>query len=179
MVSIPGLQLSGLPRQLRPGGGVYRHVRPYDYSWAPARRAGRAGGIAAGTGDVGSGVTTRPPSRRRADGLERPHPSRFAPDAARGDVGYEAAMAAHAAAVAAGEAGYLDPRSGLFVLTAPYLAGRGWCCENGCRHCPFVGADGPEPADGAEPAERAEPADGAEPDDGCEPDAQSQGSSWR
>lgn len=48
--------------------------------------------------------------------------------------------AAHDAAVAAGEPGYLDPDSGLFVLTAAYLADRGTCCGSGCRHCPY-GAD--------------------------------------
>jgi hypothetical protein len=47
-------------------------------------------------------------------------------------------LAAHDAAVAEGANGYLDPASGLFVLTASFLAGRGWCCENGCRHCPYV-----------------------------------------
>ena len=45
--------------------------------------------------------------------------------------------AAHDAAVAAGEAGYLDPDTGLFVLTATYLRDRGHCCGNGCRHCPY------------------------------------------
>ena len=43
----------------------------------------------------------------------------------------------HDAAVAAGEAGYIDPDTGLFVLTAAYLADRGHCCGNGCRHCPY------------------------------------------
>jgi hypothetical protein len=47
-------------------------------------------------------------------------------------------LAAHEAALVAGEAGYLDPGSGLFVMTAAYLARRGWCCGRGCRHCPFV-----------------------------------------
>jgi hypothetical protein len=46
-------------------------------------------------------------------------------------------QAAHDAAVAAGEAGYLDPDTGLFVLTAQYLLDRGHCCGNGCRHCPY------------------------------------------
>ena len=46
-------------------------------------------------------------------------------------------VAAHDAAVAAGEAGYIDPESGLFVLTAAYLADRGACCAQGCRHCPY------------------------------------------
>ena len=45
--------------------------------------------------------------------------------------------AAHLAAVRAGEPGYLDPDTGLFVLTAITLAARGRCCGEGCRHCPY------------------------------------------
>jgi hypothetical protein len=26
---------------------------------------------------------------------------------------------------------------GLMVLTAEYLLRRGYCCGNGCRHCPY------------------------------------------
>lgn len=26
---------------------------------------------------------------------------------------------------------------GLMVLTGRYLLDRGYCCENGCRHCPY------------------------------------------
>jgi hypothetical protein len=26
---------------------------------------------------------------------------------------------------------------GLLVFTAQYLLKRGFCCKNGCRHCPF------------------------------------------
>lgn len=47
-------------------------------------------------------------------------------------------LAAHDAALAAGEPMYRDPVSGLFVLTAGYLADRGSCCTRGCRHCPYV-----------------------------------------
>jgi len=47
-------------------------------------------------------------------------------------------VAAHEIALDAGEAGYLDPVSGLFVLTAKFLADRGTCCARGCRHCPYV-----------------------------------------
>lgn len=47
-------------------------------------------------------------------------------------------LAAHEHALDAGDAGYLDPVSGLFVLTARFLADRGYCCERGCRHCPYV-----------------------------------------
>lgn len=44
---------------------------------------------------------------------------------------------AHDAAAAAGEPGYLDPATGLFVMTASPLRERGYCCDNGCRHCPY------------------------------------------
>jgi RAB protein geranylgeranyltransferase component A len=27
--------------------------------------------------------------------------------------------------------------AGLMVLTAPYLLKRGYCCQNGCRNCPY------------------------------------------
>jgi hypothetical protein len=46
-------------------------------------------------------------------------------------------VAAHDAAIASGEPGYIDPTTGLFVLTAAYLADRGTCCDQGCRHCPY------------------------------------------
>jgi len=74
---------------------------------------------------------------RRADWQE-PRLDRLALDAP----GRERILAAHEDAMAAGEAGYLDPTSGLFVLTASYLADRGWCCGEGCRHCPYDLGDG-------------------------------------
>jgi hypothetical protein len=73
--------------------------------------------------------------------VSRPKPDRLPPDHPR----YGEIMAAHDAAVAAGDAGYPDPDSGLFVLTAAYLAARDGCCGRGCRHCPYP-AD-PNPAD--------------------------------
>ncbi len=27
--------------------------------------------------------------------------------------------------------------NGLFVFTAEYLKRRGYCCQSGCRHCPY------------------------------------------
>jgi hypothetical protein len=45
--------------------------------------------------------------------------------------------AAHEAATRAGEDGYFDPMSGLFVMTAAYHLRRGACCDSGCRHCPY------------------------------------------
>ncbi len=52
--------------------------------------------------------------------------------------GYEDILDAHDAAMDRGDAGYLDPKTGLFVMTAAFHAQRGTCCTNGCRHCPFV-----------------------------------------
>jgi hypothetical protein len=66
--------------------------------------------------------------------LTEPHPARLALD----DPARAVLMAAHAAALEAGEPGYLDPDTGLFVLTAGFLAARGTCCGRGCRHCPYV-----------------------------------------
>jgi hypothetical protein len=66
--------------------------------------------------------------------LTEPHPSRLPPD----QPGRDELLAAHTVALEAGEAGYLDPRTGLFVLTAGFLAARGTCCGRGCRHCPYV-----------------------------------------
>jgi Family of unknown function (DUF5522) len=67
--------------------------------------------------------------------LADPHPSRLRANAP----GRAEILAAHDAALAADEPGYLDPITGLFVFTAAYLAARGTCCDSGCRHCPFTG----------------------------------------
>ncbi len=69
----------------------------------------------------------------RAGGLDEPHPSRFSVD----EPTYDDCMAAHRLAVAAGQGGYIDPFSRLFVMTAPQLAERP-CCEQRCRHCPWI-----------------------------------------
>lgn len=64
-----------------------------------------------------------------------PHPDRFGP----GDgPGFVAAMEAHHEAMMRSQAGYFDPATGLFVQTARTLWDRGSCCEQGCRHCPYV-----------------------------------------
>jgi hypothetical protein len=54
------------------------------------------------------------------------------------DPNYSAIMAAHGAAQSTQNAGYLDPFTGLFVMTANHHMERGWCCGRGCRHCPFA-----------------------------------------
>jgi hypothetical protein len=49
----------------------------------------------------------------------------------------DVARAAHDDAVTLGEPHYVDPETGFFVFTAPYLVERGHCCGSGCRHCPY------------------------------------------
>ncbi|GAC1611578.1 MAG: hypothetical protein NVS3B26_25850 [Mycobacteriales bacterium] len=76
--------------------------------------------------------------------LGQPAPSRLA----RNDPLRGAVLAAHDEALRAGAASYRDPVTGLLVLTAAWLADRGTCCGNGCRHCPYLD----EPAGGDAPA---------------------------
>ena len=66
--------------------------------------------------------------------LRQPHPRRLPPDHPQ----HAAIIAAHDAALASGEAGYIDPVTGLFVLSAGFLAARARCCGRGCRHCPYL-----------------------------------------
>lgn len=47
----------------------------------------------------------------------------------------------HAQALDEGRPTYIDPVSGFDVFTADFLARRGACCDSGCRHCPYVGAE--------------------------------------
>ena len=32
---------------------------------------------------------------------------------------------------------YIDKESGLMIFTEEYHLKRGYCCESGCRHCPY------------------------------------------
>lgn len=67
---------------------------------------------------------------------DQPAPSRL--DPARRD--RAEILARHARACEAGLSTYLDPATGFTVLTADYLAERGYCCDQGCRHCPWTPA---------------------------------------
>ena len=40
---------------------------------------------------------------------------------------------------------YYVNEKGLVVFTAKYLLERGYCCGNGCRHCPYNYEAVPEP----------------------------------
>eukprot|EP00906_Rhabdomonas_costata_P002496 RCo003946 len=62
---------------------------------------------------------------------------------------------AHARAMAAGEMGYFDPETGLFVFTALQHLNRGYCCGSGCRHCPYDHVNTPEKIAAAEAAAAA------------------------
>lgn len=66
--------------------------------------------------------------------LDQPAASRLPPDHPR----HDEVLQAHAAAIQAEKPTYADPDTGLLVLTAAWLADRGTCCGNGCRHCPYV-----------------------------------------
>ena len=66
--------------------------------------------------------------------LARPSHARLPPD----DPDYAEICAVHQAALERGEPGYLDPHSGLYVMTAAVHVERGFCCGRGCRHCPYV-----------------------------------------
>ena len=69
--------------------------------------------------------------------IARPHPDRLSRDHPQ----YEQILAAHTAAVLGDVDGYIDPASGHWVFTARYLDERGHCCEQGCRHCPWIARD--------------------------------------
>ena len=66
--------------------------------------------------------------------LTQPHSKRLSPS----DPAYDEILSAHERALEAGEPGYLDPVTGLYVMTSAYHADRGTCCGNACRHCPYV-----------------------------------------
>jgi uncharacterized protein DUF5522 len=66
--------------------------------------------------------------------LERPSERRLAPDHPR----YDEILRRHSRAVTDDQPCYADPATGLSVFTAPFLLERGYCCDSGCRHCPFV-----------------------------------------
>ena len=43
----------------------------------------------------------------------------------------------HRLAVERNQSSYTDPVSILTVFTALFLASRRYCCDSGCRHCPY------------------------------------------
>ena len=63
-----------------------------------------------------------------------PDPARLSPAHAR----YDRIVELHDDTVAQNRSTYIDPSSGFSVFTARFLARRNYCCESGCRHCPYV-----------------------------------------
>jgi len=82
-------------------------------------------------------VKPGPSGPKRPDWLNTPHPTRLARD----HPARAAVLAAHDRAMASGLSTYRDPDTGYSVMTARYLAERGYCCSQGCRHCPWEGAN--------------------------------------
>lgn len=75
-------------------------------------------------------MAAQTPARRS---LLEPHPERLPldhPDRRK-------ILDTHRTAMEAGQPGYLDPVTGLFVITAAEHVRRGHCCANECRHCPY------------------------------------------
>jgi hypothetical protein len=74
------------------------------------------------------------PTTLRDDWREVPHPRRLPEQHPnRAEI-----LQRHDAAVERNVPVYNDPVSGLSVFTAAFLASRGYCCESGCRHCPYI-----------------------------------------
>ena len=70
----------------------------------------------------------------RTEWRNTPHPRRLAlSHPQRGEM-----LRRHATALESGAPVYTDPHSRLSVFTAEFLARRGYCCESGCRHCPYL-----------------------------------------
>ena len=66
--------------------------------------------------------------------LEHAHPGRLP----RAHPRLDEIIGRHGGAISDGQPCYEDPSTGLMVFTAAVLAERGYCCDSGCRHCPFV-----------------------------------------
>lgn len=52
-------------------------------------------------------------------------------------INYQEIMKRHSEAIINKQDIYIDPETGNTVLTAEFLLSRGYCCESGCRHCPY------------------------------------------
>lgn len=79
------------------------------------------------------GAVPGPPTLRD-DWRNLPHPRRLAEHhPQRAEI-----LGRHADALARNVAVYTDPVSGFSVFTSEFLASRGYCCDSGCRHCPYI-----------------------------------------
>ena len=74
------------------------------------------------------------PAPLRPEWRELPHARRLA----HGDPQRTEILRRHREALHRHEPVYTDPVSGFSVFTSDFLALRGYCCDSGCRHCPYV-----------------------------------------
>mgnify|MGYP001580046557 CR=1 FL=1 len=77
-----------------------------------------------------------PPKKARPlpEDQRLPHPARL--DPGRSD--YDRILKEHDTAMQKGRPRYADPATGIEVFTAQALWDEGFCCDAGCRHCPFL-----------------------------------------
>ena len=71
---------------------------------------------------------------RRENWRRRPHPARLSERHAH----FAWIVEHHDDALDRNLPTYPDPVSGFSVFTADFLAKRAYCCDSGCRHCPYV-----------------------------------------
>ncbi|MEM4270983.1 MAG: DUF5522 domain-containing protein [Candidatus Pacearchaeota archaeon] len=71
---------------------------------------------------------------KKLKNIPPPHISRLSPD----NVFYEKILDLHEKACRADQITYDDPETGFTVFTYTFLKNRGFCCENKCRHCPYI-----------------------------------------
>lgn len=69
--------------------------------------------------------------------LTEPSPKRLKPD----DPFRDEILKLHSQAIESNLDEYKDPKSGFQVLTAKFHSNRGFCCDQMCRHCPYVTSD--------------------------------------
>ena len=60
---------------------------------------------------------------------------------------------------------YIDPEGGKLVWTTQYLLNRGYCCNHGCRHCPYKDASPTERIDIVYEKKRIDPSQVRQDDD--------------
>lgn len=63
-----------------------------------------------------------------------PHKSRLSASSPH----FEKIINAHEKACSKNEESYIDPITGYQVFTVIYHLKRGFCCNSGCRHCPYI-----------------------------------------
>lgn len=76
---------------------------------------------------------SRPPRPPLPPHLRQPHPDRLDPASPEAPE----ILRRHEEAMRRDEPAYTDPTTGNVVFTARFLRDRGFCCDSGCRHCPW------------------------------------------